>query len=95
MEIPCKNCLLIPACRHKEYNKMIDACGPLEKLMYKQRPNAPLIVRERKDIITSKKSNGKLRAASFKEVLKEIECTLKPTRWWVDDQYVMIMRILE
>ena len=34
MEIPCKNCLLIPACRRKAYMHLMKNCSLLTDMLY-------------------------------------------------------------
>lgn len=35
--VPCKECLIIPLCRHKNYETLLSNCNTLHKLLYRQK----------------------------------------------------------
>lgn len=46
--IPCKDCLIIPICRHKQYTQLIYDCDLLHYYLYYKRENGRLTKRTRR-----------------------------------------------
>ena len=39
MNVPCKDCICKPICRHKNYNVLIDHCGLIKSHLYSKTEN--------------------------------------------------------
>ena len=65
MNLPCKDCLIIPVCRHKSYNKMVSDCDNV----YEYLAPSPSEVGGREDNINHTRR------------IENVECILTPTRW--------------
>ena len=63
--IPCKDCLVLPICRLKQYSVMLSECELLLKLLYKGPPTSP----------TRRKHKV------FNKEIYNLVNILKPTRW--------------
>jgi len=67
--IPCKDCLLIPICRHLDYRVMLHKCMPLTKTLYHQTPSGEW------------KVDSHLRTHGFSKLVKEVELAINPSIW--------------
>ena len=63
--IPCKDCLVLPVCRLKQYSVMLRECDPLLNLLYKGTTSSPTL-RDHK---------------VFNKEIFNLEKILKPTMW--------------
>ena len=66
MKIPCKDCICIPMCRHKNYNKLMIDCTTLFELLYV----------EAKGVI---KLNGN--SNEFEEAILKVQEYIQPITW--------------
>jgi hypothetical protein len=69
MKTPCKDCLCVPFCRHKDYIDLISNCSILRNHLYKdQDPNNEIFYfgEEKEDYTT---------------LLEPLYNDLKPTKW--------------
>lgn len=62
---PCKNCILIPICRHKPYHSMVGECAPVYKYL-----------RLTEDEIVNNEMHD-----NQSERILNVEKLLTPTRW--------------
>ena len=73
MKIPCKDCILIAICRHKNFRPMLYECEPLRNILYR-----PWVI---KNGVRNTQIDTRLRADDFMENVTEVESIIKPVRW--------------
>jgi hypothetical protein len=67
IDVPCKECLLIPVCKYKNYGILIKDCDPMYNYLYFGHDKQDLIVATRKH--------------NFDTNIKKLYLILKPTEW--------------
>lgn len=70
MKIPCKDCLLLPTCRHKYYEDLIFSCTPI---------NDYLTIVINKSYLSSPKLQKIYKTHMLR--CKVLEKTLNPSKW--------------
>jgi len=70
--IPCKDCLLIPACRHKPYQTLLNDCSLVAELLY---------INKTGTYISAKRQSG------FIQSIYEVKRILKPLYWKTRQRY--------
>lgn len=68
--IPCKECLMRPACQHKYYHDLLGLCDKLDEF---------LLIREVREELTNSSSRKQMRR--HKKRFIEFYRLLKPTKW--------------
>ena len=63
---PCKDCICVPICKHKNYTQLIGECDLIFDLLYKR---------------AEMSRQGGYRQRSFKVNILKVEEYLKPTTW--------------
>lgn len=66
--LPCKDCLLIPVCRHKAYVNLMDECVHLRSKIYKKGNNCLKLTIEKRLDPTDR-------------ALIKLQVTLNPSAW--------------
>ena len=73
---PCRKCLMIPACRNKDYLMLMDECSILHKLLY--------VIPARKGRVGKPWEKSNRNEEHFRRILNDTQEILKPTSWHFD-----------
>lgn len=81
MNIPCESCICIPICQSRTYNMLLKRCSLFDKYLYNHSTlDGHTIVFCRND---------------FRERLKKVKKALGPSRWRVEDDIDLGVRIID
>lgn len=73
--IPCKDCLMLPACKHKYYEELIFCCTPIARYLTVKYPKNHMTTREAEECHNTHRRRA-----------KKLEATLNPSKWKLRDQ---------
>jgi hypothetical protein len=65
---PCNECLLIPICKHKSFQRLVDDCRLLRDTLYKEGTSGVTISNRKKD---------------FKNNVEETMNVINTDEWWL------------
>ena len=77
MIIPCKDCLIIPICKHKIYRDLV-RCDTLRRVLYKVKVEGNHVF--------------SIRLPRYYDILDEVQKLMNPQTWKVEDNFIKTLK---